>query len=1423
MKPISELLNKLRSLDVKIWVDGNTIRYNAPKETLTPALLNQLRERKAEILEFLQNSHLPPILSVNRDRNLPLSFAQQRLWFLEQLEPNRSTYCIATVYRLTGSLNVTALEQSLHELVQRHEILRTTFPSVDGLPVQVISKETALTLPLINLEELSPNQREAEAQRQAKQEAQRPFNLAQGPLFRAKLLRLTAREHVLLLNMHHIISDGWSFDVSFRELTALYQAFASNKPSPLPKLPIQYADFALWQREWIQDEFLQSQLDYWRQQLSGELPVLQLPTDHPRPPVKTYQGAHQSLELSKDLTQALKALSQQQGVTLFMTLLASFQTLLFRYCGQSDIIVGTPIAGRNQAETNRLIGFFVNTLVLRTDLSGNPSFRELLSQVREVTLAAYAHQELPFEKLVEELQPERDLSRSPLFQIMFAFQNVPNRSFWELSGLELTPFKIANETSKFDLTLNLQETSEGIQGGFEYNTDLFKAETIKRLIKHFEILLEGIVANPEQKIGELPLLTEFELHQILVEWNDTQAEYPKDKCIHQLFEAQVDKTPDAVAVVFEDEYLTYQQLNQKANQLAHYLPKLGVKSEVSVGICLEKVPEMIIALLAILKAGGAYVPLDPNYPNERIGFMLKDTDISVLLTQPKLVKQIPEFKGSTVYIDKDWHAISKESEENLVSNIAANNLAYVMYTSGSTGQPKGICVTHRGVVRLVKNSNYANLTSEETFLQLAPIAFDASTFEIWGCLLNGGKLVLFPEQQLSLETLGQTIRHHQITTLWLTAGLFNLMVDERVEDLKPLRQLLAGGDVLSVPHVQKFRQHNQNCQLINGYGPTENTTFSCCYPIENSKQVTNSIPIGKPIANTQVYILDKYLQPVPIGVPGELCIGGDGLARGYLNRPELTEEKFIPNPFSNSKFTRQNLKSDRLYKTGDLARYLPNGNIEFLGRIDNQVKIRSFRIELGEIEFILSQHPQVREAVVIDREDQPGNKSLVAYLVPKQEAVSLSKLRQFLAQKLPDYMLPSAFVELEAMPLTPNGKVDRRALPPPVQAFPKLESEFVSPRNLIQEMLARIWAEVLSFESFNFGPSQLNIYDNFFDLGGHSLVAVRLISRVREVFQLALPLRQLFESPTIAELAKYIETERRTNRLGQQTETKPWFSLLAIQPGGSQRPFFLLPGGGGGEIEFIIYAKLVYLLGQEQPVYGLQARGLDGKQEPHPQVEAMATDYIKEIRAIQPEGPYLLGGECTGGVVALEMAQQLQAQGEKVALLVLMNTERPSNSRELSYRINELLPIGRILYHLSKLPQLESGERFLYIFDKARKAKEKIISKFHRHSKPLISSPHPMNRKFQKNTRAKHIKRVRQNYYEVLERYRPPTYLGKITLLVSEDHYQQDPTRGWNHIAAGGLEIHKLPGDHDSYLGEHVQTTAEELKACLEGAIKNSW
>ncbi|WP_416671495.1 non-ribosomal peptide synthetase [Egbenema bharatensis] len=1050
------------------------------------------------------------IIPKRKDSNaLPLSFAQQRLWFIQQLDPQNASYNIPVALRLQGHLRVAVLQQTFHELVSRHETLRTRIMTDEqGQPVQVIDPvhPIQVIMPIVDLSQIS--QPDLEIQRLATKSAQHPFDLAQ-PLLRSTLLHLSETDHVLLLTMHHIISDRWSLSVLMRELKVLYEAFSKGENSPLPDLPIQYADWAIWQRQSLQGEVLQQQLDYWKQQLAG-LPVLEFPTDRPRPAIPTFQGKQCSFILSRSLTTALKQLSAQEGVTLFVVFLTAFNILLCKYSNQDDIVVGTDIANRNRVETEGLIGLLVNTLVLRMKLSGNPTFRELLQRVREVTLGAYAHQDLPFERLVEFLNPERALGQmAPLFQVKLDFQLAPIDSL-ELSDLTLSIVPTESETTKFELRFNLAETEQGIHGQVEYSTDLFDESKITCLVTHFHNILEAIASCPEQNLSEFSVLSETEWQQILVEWNQTQIEYSQNQCIHQLFEAQVERTPDSIALAFEGQQFSYQELNHRANQLAHHLQFLGVEPDTLVGVCLERSPALMIALLAILKAGGAYVPLDPSYPQARLAFMLNDAQTSIVLTQAALVDTLST-PAHLFCLDTHWDTIATSSQTNPHSSVSPDHLSYVIYTSGSTGQPKGAMNMHQGVCnRLRWMQDAYHLTSADRVLQKTPFSFDVSVWEFFWPLMVGATLVIArPGGHQDSRYLMQLVAQERITTLHFVPSMLQVFLNESSLEFcnGSLKRILCSGEALPLSLQQQCLEQLE-AELHNLYEPTEaaiDVTAWHCQPQENE----TIVPIGRPIANTQIYILNPAGQPVPIGVPGEVHIGGVQLARGYLRRPELTAEKFIPNPFSSE-------PGLRLYKTGDLAHYLPDGTIEYLGRIDHQVKIRGFRIELGEIEAVLNQHPIVSSSVVLVREDEPGLQRLVAYVVMRSNEIDLTlELRQFVAEKLPTYMVPTVFVKLEALPLTPNGKVDRKALPTPGIYQPELLANYVIPQTEQERTIAAIWKEILHLKN-------VGIHDNFFDLGGHSLLLIQLNNQLHERLKLNLSILDLFRYPTIHSLIKYL-------------------------------------------------------------------------------------------------------------------------------------------------------------------------------------------------------------------------------------------------------------------------------------------------------------
>ncbi|MBZ4371690.1 non-ribosomal peptide synthetase, partial [Corallococcus sp. AS-1-6] len=1056
---------------------------------------------------------LPAALEhVARDEAPPLSFAQQRLWFIDQLEPGSPLYNVPVAVRLQGTLQRGALVRALNEIVRRHESLRTTFELHEGQPVQRIHPHARLPLADVDLEGLTPEQQEQEVRRRLGVELAEPFDLNKGPLIRAGLLKLGSTEHVLLITMHHIVSDGWSLGVLIREVGALYAAFSEGRPSPLPELPLQYAGYAAWQRGWLQGETLQKEVDFWRGKLAGAPPVLELPTDHPRPAVRGNTGAVHSFLVPSALAHALRELAQREGASLYMVLLAGWQALLSRYSGQMDISVGSPIAGRTRAELEGLIGFFVNTLVLRAWVDGEKSFRELLKQVRGTVLEAYEHQDVPFEKLVEALHPERSLSHTPLFQTLLALQNMPEGEA-KLPGLTMKPLELEIRTSKFDVSLFFTETPQGLNGAVEYSTDLFDEATVRRMAEHLHVLLEGVVAKPETAVSQLPMLTEAERQQVLVTWNQTDTQNRHDLPVHARFADQARRTPEAVALQAQDgRTLTYGELDAKANQLAHHLRGLGVKRGTRVGVFVERSFEMVVGLLGILKAGGAYVPVDRNYPAERIALLLGDAGVGVTLTQQSLVQKLPKSAGTPLLLDTVWSEVAHQPEAAPQVEVSAEDLAYVMFTSGSTGRPKGVSVPHRGITRLVVGNGFLRFGPEEVWLQLAPVAFDASTLELWGALLHGAKLVLAPPHALTLEELGALLKQERITTLWLTAALYEQMALHQVEALSGVSQVLAGGDVLPAQRVREHLKHlPEGAVLVNGYGPTENTTFSTTHTLTRDTSLTASVPIGKPIGNSTAYVLDARGDVAGVGVPGELYVGGEGLAWGYLNRTDLTAERFVPNAFSTK-------PGARLYRTGDKARWREDGTLEFLGRTDFQVKVRGFRIELGEVEAALLKHEGIAEATAVVR-DVGGDKRLVAYLVAKPgQNIDPKAVESELRQRLPEYMVPSTMGVLAALPLTANGKVDRKALPELDTV--RSEREYEAPRTEAERKLAAIWAEVLRVP-------RVGVKDNFFALGGHSLLATQVVSRLRAEFGVELPLRALFEAPVLEVLAERLGTAAR--------------------------------------------------------------------------------------------------------------------------------------------------------------------------------------------------------------------------------------------------------------------------------------------------------
>ncbi|QSV63975.1 MAG: amino acid adenylation domain-containing protein [Dolichospermum sp. DL01] len=1314
------------------------------------------------------------IQAIERTEDLPLSFAQTRLWFIDQYEGANAIYNIFQGLRLEGKLNIEALEKAVNALIVRHETLRTGFLSSEGEPVQIILPQLTLTIPVTDLGELSLEEQGLQVQHLVTQESHKPFDLKNPPLLRVSLFRLGATTHILLLTIHHIIADGWSMGVLNRELSHLYQAACKEETPSLPALPIQYADFAQWQRNWLQGDVLESQLSYWKQQLGGSLPVLELPTDHPRPAIQTYNGASISVELSLDLTNGLKALSQQEGVTLFMTLLAAFQILLYRYSGQEDIIVGTPIANRNRQEIEPLIGFFVNSLVLRTNLGGNPSFRELLKQVREVTLGAYTHQDLPFEKLVEEIQPERDLSRNPLFQVWFNMINFTGSTLLKLMDLKAENLLSQEIDSKFDLTLYLENKDKNIYLQLVYNKTLFNADTIEEMSKHFQQLLKVIVRNPEYPISNLSLLTETERYQLscrrnLIQPSNPFTEFLKSdikQSIPSRFQQQVEKYPHHFAIKTRNYEWTYEELNQQANNIAQQLLAYLPHEQIRIALLFEHDAPMIAAILGVLKLGQIYVTLDPDYPQDRVSYILEDSLASLIITNDHNFDKAQDLVGEKLRIINIDQIEITDIYEEINQKISADTIAYLLYTSGSTGQPKGVIQNHGNVIHFIRNyTNNLHISTQDKLTLFSSYSSDAAVIDIFGTLLNGATLYPFDLKQEGLANLSQWLREQEITIYHSTPTVYRYFLNSVTDkkDLEKIRLVVLGGETVVKQDVELYGEYfADDCIFVNGLGCTE-SSFNLQYLINKEIAIPgNSISVGYPFDDTEILLLDS--DRMPTDIIGEIAIRSHHLALGYWRKPELTAEVFLPDPTGGKR---------RIYRTGDWGRFLPDGSLKFLGRKDFQVKIRGFRIELGEIEAVISKHPDVLNTVTIVREDIPGDKRLIAYIVLQpQGRLTQTELRQLVKQKLPDYMIPSAFVFLEKIPLTPNGKIDRRALPAPDSSRQDTAKAFLAPRDELELQLTKIWEKVLA-------RKPIGVRDNFFDLGGHSLLGVKLLAQIQKSFPSNLPLSILFQAPTVEELAKVLR---------QKKVTPPWYSLVPIQPGGSRPILF--------GIHHIYFNDLSRYLGPEQPIYALHYAMAEATDRALslPKMEDLAAHYIEEMRTLQPEGPYFLMGLSFGGVIAYEMAQQLVAQGQQVGLLALFDTH--------IQRGRKLLPLRQRVANLLRLPLPELMERV----NGRVKAKLLVL----RYGNQYL--PHIYNR---------------EGMVATAKAYTPKPYPGRVNLFKAMDvsvsyvNYQVDPPEmGWRKFITGELEIHEVPGSHIGILEEpNIQILAEKLRVCMDKAL----
>jgi non-ribosomal peptide synthetase component F/thioesterase domain-containing protein/acyl carrier protein len=1340
-----------------------------------------------------------------------LSFAQERLWFLDQLMPGSPVFNVPIAVRLSTPIDLSALQRSLKEIARRHEVFRTTFITVEGKPEPVISADLDLQLAVIDLTTLRESERETEARRLIKEEAQRPFDLAGGPLIRTGLIRLSEQESIFLLTMHHIISDGWSIVLFFQELSALHRAFANGQTAPLAEVSIQYADYAAWQREWLRGEVLERQLSYWKKQLSGELPVLELPTDRPRPAMQTYPGARAGLTLSRELSQALVALSQREGVTLFMTLLAGFKVLLHHYTAQEDIIVGSPIANRPRAETEKLIGFFLNNLALRTDLSGDPGFRDLLSRVRKTALDAYANQDVPFEKIIEELKPERDLSRSAIFQVyfnLFSFSDeieLPGAAPQSISFVDAWLHSEENQ-SKFDLTLYAGLQDETLKLAFVYNRDLFEETSIRVMLEHLQNLLAAVVADPETPISDFALSDKSEISiannirpaNAFAGFERSEIEQP----ITKRFEAQVRKYPARIAVKTANHEWSYAELNAKANQIAHSILELVGDSDARIALLFAHDAPMIAGMLGVLKAGKTYVPLDPSYPVERLSQLLQDSQATAIVTNEKHLELAEKLTGVVLLNVRALDSSVPSSDLNL--KIDPRGLAYILYTSGSTGQPKGVMQNHRNVLHFIRAyTNNLHVNAGDRLTLLSSYCFDAAVMDIYGALLNGATLYPLDIKEDGFSGLCETLSEQGITIYHSTPTVYRYFVNEygrnptvkegaknrncalphrphpsraarlgtpgRASDL---RLVVLGGEEVTPSDVELYRKNfAADCLLVNGLGPTE-STVSLQYFIDKQTAISGArVPVGYPVDDTEVFLISRAGKRTEMY--GEIAIKSEHVALGYWRNTAATSAAFSSNGSSAS-----------VYRTGDMGRRLADGSIVFTGRKDLQVKIRGVRVEPGEVESALAKLPGVRECAVIATANGTSDRRLVAYVVAQSGwSMDASDLRMSLKEKLPDYMVPSAFVVLDELALTSSGKLNRRALPAPEISDRKAELTGAAPRTPTEKLLAEIWRDVL-------GVSHIGIHENFFDLGGHSLLAVRLFAQVEKRFGRGWPLATLFQAPTIAQFAATIEKDW----------SPKWSSLVAIKPDGSKPPFFCVHGLGGNVLEF---SDLARHLDDDQPFYGLQSQGLDGKQPLLSSVEDMAAHYLKEMRELQPVGPYFIGGRSLGGTIAFEMARQLRTEGHEIALVALLDTYPAQPARF----------VQRLKGHATNLRGLSFSEKFGYVAQKARFVPRKIKGRVWR-------TIYDSLKKFGRT-----LPRVLHSVTEVnslaAHRYLPQAYDGRVTLFWACDDLRatNDLVSGWRALAIGGIEVQKIPGDHLNIIKEpHVAELANKLTDCLQRA-----
>ncbi len=1363
------------------------------QKNINQANLAILSEAENKLLnELLEDEGIPSpsermkLIRADRLKELPLSYAQQRLWFIDQLEPGSSAYNVPTAVRLRGLLDVAALRRCLNEIVRRHEVLRTSFPQRDGQPFQHISPSSDLDLPFIDLSDEPLVQAEASALSLAQRETKRGFDLSRGPLMRTMLLKVAEADHVLVVTMHHVVSDGWSVAILVREFMQLYASFSSGQPSSLEELTLQYADFAVWQRNYLKGEVLDEQMKYWKGQLEGVSP-LELPTDRPRPPVSSHAGERVRFTWGQELTAHLKALARREGATLFMVLLAGFQLLLSRYSRQSDVAIGTDVANRNLTAIESLIGFFINQLVLRCRVDPRNSFEHLLTQVREVTLDAYQHQDLPFEKLVDELSPQRDMSRAPLFQIKLVLHNTPREQL-SLGSLRLESFGLESKNIKLDLNLMFEERADQLMGALNYSTDLFDPRTAHAIVEHLRVLLEAAAADPTRPVGQLPLMSEADRQQLLFVWNDTELDYGPPDCVQVLFEQQANDNPAAVAVVYEDQHLSYGELNRRANQLGHYLRGLGVGAEVRIALCLPRGLSMIVGLLGILKAGGAYVPLDLASPPQRLAAMLEDSGAAVVLTHETISDMLPMHWAQNICLDRDWPEIAAESTDDLPLTTLPQNLLYVIYTSGSTGKPKGVAVEHRQMYHYVRSIvSRLGLRPAMKMALVSSIATDLGHTVLYPALCIGGELHLIStETATDPVALGRYNQQRQIECLKITPTHMGVLVDaDQAAGLMPSRLLVLGGEACRWDWVREMARAAPECRIENHYGPTECTVGVITHRVgleRPDSRPEGCVALGKPLNNVEVYVLDGWGKEVPVGVNGELYVGGSGVTRGYLNNAEATAERYVPDGLSGR-------KGNRLYATGDVVRWSREGELEFIGRRDNQVKIRGFRVELGEVEAVLSSCPGVAQAAVI-AEAEGAQTRLVAYIVQKKgTSVDVKQWQEQLRAELPQHMVPDQMIELDQMPLLPSGKIDRKALPRHESSRQKTRAKEKRLLNSTELQLIQVWEEVLCVQC-------IDITGNFFELGGNSLSAVSLCARLRKIYGAQISVRMVFDAPTIESMSVLVRQNMSPSRPS---------SVIPINPHGEKLPFFCMPAAGGIPHSYI---PLAHGLGPDQPFYALQSYGLDLGQEPLSTVEDMAAVYIEDIRRVQPAGPYQIGGWSFGVPVSFEIAQQLTAMGEKVRLLVLMDSPRNCNPADRSLSEEELRAVEQTF--LAEYLQEELGlavesltfDQQVLLYMNTLKESGML---------PADITQEQIRRYVRVTVSNKHAARL----------YQPKPYSGRVTLFKSSFSRHEDYSYGWKELALGGIDVFNFDASHADFVSKsNVPLVAERLRRCFETAAR---